>query len=54
MTWKHMLKFIAGFLTAFLIISLYLSTVTIPEYIIKFDCQEKREPALPSSRGLHT
>lgn len=49
-----MLKFFAGFFSAILMISLYLSTVTIPEYIIKLDCHEKREPELPSIKGLHT
>lgn len=44
-----MLKFIAGFLTCILLTGIYLSNISIPEYILYMDCQQKREAKPPLS-----
>jgi len=39
-----MKKFAIGFLTALLLVVIYLSSVNIPEFIIYYECQREIHP----------
>ena len=39
-----MVKFLAGFGTALFLVGLYLSSITIPEYIIQYECTPAESP----------